>query len=236
MSTLAAHGPDREGRWLYRVGGLSALLIGVGYLLAIAAYVSVIGPPVTGVVDRITSTAAHATTWWVILGLNVLTDVLFVPVALALYLALKDRHQGMMLVGTACMALFIVLDLALTWPSYASFIVLGGRYLAATSDAERTLAVTAATLAHTMMDTFLTVIYTILFPALWHLLTGVVMLKSAFSRPTAWLGIVAGVLSIVSVVGPFFVKELGFAVVLASLLIAVWVFLLGFRLFRLARP
>ena len=60
--------------------------------------------------------------WWAILGLSVLTDLLLVPVALALYLALKGVDRDAMLVATAFIGLFVVLDLAVTWPNYASLI------------------------------------------------------------------------------------------------------------------
>jgi hypothetical protein len=40
----------------------------------------------------------------------VLTDLLFVPVALSLYLALKGVNRNAMLVATAFLGLFIVLE------------------------------------------------------------------------------------------------------------------------------
>jgi hypothetical protein len=49
----------------------------------------------------------------------VATDLLFVPVLWALYAVLKNVNRTMMLAGTSLVALFIVLDLAITWPNYA---------------------------------------------------------------------------------------------------------------------
>ena len=64
--------------------------------------------------------------WSGILGLSVVTDLLFVPVALSLYLALKEITRNAMLVATAFVGLFVVLGLAVTWSNYASLIVLSG--------------------------------------------------------------------------------------------------------------
>jgi hypothetical protein len=47
--------------------------------------------------------------WWAIVGLSVLTDMLYVPVALSLYLVLKVINRNAMLIATAFVGLFIVL-------------------------------------------------------------------------------------------------------------------------------
>jgi hypothetical protein len=57
----------------------------------------------------------------------------------------------------------------------------------------------------------------------------------AFGKLAAYLAMVSGILGIVSVVGPFFVRASGLAVVLSSALITVWAFLPGYRLCRLGR-
>ena len=43
-----------------------------------------------------------------------------------------------MLLATACVGLFTVLDLAITWTNYASLITLSGNYAAAANDAQST--------------------------------------------------------------------------------------------------
>src|SRR5712691_6359165 len=101
-------------KWLYRVGGISALVLGLAYIATIALYVPVGAPP-SGAEARLTYLAGKTTVWWAILALSVLTDFLFVPVALSLYLALKRLNRNAMLLASACMGLFIVLDLAVTW-------------------------------------------------------------------------------------------------------------------------
>jgi hypothetical protein len=87
--------------------------------------------------------AGHTAVWWAILGLSVLTDFVFLPVAWSLYLALKSANGNATLVGAGLLVLFAVLDLAVTWPNYASLISLSGDYAAATTDAQRAASVAA---------------------------------------------------------------------------------------------
>ncbi len=60
------------------------------------------------------------------------------------------------------------------------------------------------------------------------------MLKSVFSKSTAYLGVLTGVLGVISVVGSFF-GVLGAAIIATSILTTVWVFFVGFRLCGLAK-
>src|SRR5436305_11135578 len=83
------HTFDPEGGWLYRAGGISALLLGLGYVITIPLYLYVGAPPHEAEA-WLTHLAGKTTVWWAILALSVLTDLLFLPVALALYFALKS--------------------------------------------------------------------------------------------------------------------------------------------------
>ncbi len=119
-----ANAVDPDGKWLYRVGGVCALLFGIAYIVIIALYIPV-GAPLSGGEARLEYHAGNTTVWWAIVGLSVLTDFLLVPVALSLYLALKEVNRDAMLLATALIGLFVVLDLSVTWPNYASLIALG---------------------------------------------------------------------------------------------------------------
>lgn len=225
---------DPDGKWLYRVGGISALLLGIAYIITIPLYVQV-GTPPSGGEARLQYLAGKTTVWWAILGLSVLTDLLFVPVALALYLALKGVNRNAMLVATAFVGLFVVLDLAVTWPNYASLITLGGDYAAATNDAQRAAYIPAANYASAVLESTLEGVYSIVTLSVGILMVGLVMLKGAFGKTTAYLGIVTGILGIVSVAGPFIVNTLSQVIIVASALTTVWVLLVGYRLYQFGR-
>jgi hypothetical protein len=216
------------------VGGISAIVLGVAYIIIIPLYVYVGASPSGGEV-WLKYAAGKTRVWWIILGLSVLTDFLFVPLALSLYFALKGVNRDAMLIATSLVGLFIVLDLAVTWPNFASLIILSGNYAAATTDAQRAAYVAAADYASAVLTSTLEGVYSILVLSLGILIVGVVMLKSIiFSKTTAYLGLGTGILGIISVAGPFVLSTLGVAVIIASVLTTVWVLFVGFRLYRLS--
>jgi hypothetical protein len=227
---MMVHSVDPEGRWLYRVGGISALILGLAYIITIPLYAEA-GVPPSDAEAWLKYLAGKTVVWWAILGLSVLTDVLFVPVALSLYLALKGVSRNTMLVATAFVALFIVLDLAVTWPNYASLISLSGKYAAAANGDQRAIYVAAASYASAVLTSRLEAVYSILVLSLGILLIGLVMRKGSFSKSSAYLGIVTGFLGIAAGVSTF-----GLIVILAAVLTTVWVLVVGYRLYRLGRP
>jgi hypothetical protein len=225
---------DPDGKWLYRVGGTSAIVLGIAYIIIIALYVPVGAPP-TGAEARLMYVAGNTTLWWAILGLSVLTDFLFVPLAFSLYAALKGINKNLMLMGTAFVLLFVVLDLAITWTNYASIITLGGQYTSATNDAERAVFVTAAIYPTLMLESGLLFVHNTLTLSVGILMTSVVMLKGIFSKTTAYLGVATGTLGIAAVVGPFLVSALSGVIIIASILTTAWVMFAGYRLYWLGQ-
>lgn len=219
----------------YRAGGVSALVLGISYLIITALYV--LGGVLSGGAEEwLGHLTGHTNEWWAILYLSVGTDILFFPVAWSLYVSLKRLDQNALPAGVGFLMLFAVLDLAVTWPNYASLIGLSGQYAAAVDGVQRAAVVTAAASAFEVLSSGLFGVYTILVPSLGILLLGIVMRKGVFGRLTACLGIATGILGIVSAVGPFFVPSLGMAAVATSVLTLVWVFLVGCKLLQLSRP
>jgi hypothetical protein len=225
---------DPDGRLLYRAGGVSALVIGIAYLVIIALYIP-IGAPPSGAEARLVYLAANTRMWWAILSLSVLTDVLFIPVGLALYLALKGINKSAMLLATACVGMFVVLDLAITWTNYDALITLSAKYAAASNYAEKAATVAAAIYPSEVLESRLLFVYNSLTLSAGILMSGFVMLKGIFSRSTAYLGLVTGILGIISVFGPFLIPALSLTIVVTSLLTTVWVLLVGHGLYRLGQ-
>ena len=179
---------DPDGKPLYRVGGISAIVFGLAYIVIIALYVPMGARP-SGAEAWLEYIAGNLTAWWAILGLSVLTDFLLVPVVLALYLALKGIDKNAMLVATAFVGLFVVLDLALTWTNYASGIALSGYYAAATDDAQRAVFVAAAIYPSSVVESNLLFVYNSLTLGVGILITGLVMLKGILQQEHGLLGL-----------------------------------------------
>lgn len=221
-AATSARAVDPGGRGLYRVGGLCALALGAAYVVTLALY-AVVGAPPSGGEAWLEYAAGKTAAWWAILGLSVLTDFLFLPVALALYLALRGVDRNAMLLATAFIGLFVVLDLAITWPNYAALIALGSTYA-------------AASYASAVLTSTLAGVYNIVTLSVGILIVGVVMLKGPFGKGAAYVGVATGVLGVVSVAGPLLVSALGVAIIVASALTTLWLCLVGYRLYRLGQP
>jgi hypothetical protein len=118
----------------------------------------------------------------------------------------------------------------------AALIALSGSYTSATNDAERAVIVTAAMHPSLVVESNLLFVYNSLTLAIGILVTGLVMLKGIFSRSTAYLGLMTGILGIVSVTSSFFSSSLsGVTIILASVLTTLWVLFAGYRLYRLGQ-
>jgi hypothetical protein len=169
------------------------------------------------------------TVWWTILGLSVFTDFLYLPVAFALYLALKELNRNLMLLATAFVGLFVALDLAVTWSHYASVLTLYQNYATATDDAHRAGYIAAANYASAMLNSPLEIVYAIVTLSSGILLIGFVMLRGVFDKITSYLALGTGVLGILSLTG------FSFAIIGNALFATAWLFFAGYRLYRLAQ-
>jgi hypothetical protein len=225
-TTVDAVSADQK-QW-YRVGGVAALLLGIGYVIIFPLYAHVGAPP-NGVEAWFRYLPGKTTVWWTILGLSVFTDFLYVPVALALYLALKGVNKNGMLLATAFVGLFVVLDLAVTWSHYASILTLYRNYSTATDDAHRAAYVAAANYASAMLTSPLEIVYAIVTLSSGILLTGFVMLRGPFNKITAYFGLATGIFGIASLTG------LSLTIIGNALFATAWLFFVGYRLCRLAQ-
>lgn len=225
-STVDAIGPDQKQ--LYAVGGISALLLGVGYLIIFPLYAKVGAPP-SGGEAWFRYLPGKTSVWWAILGLSVITDFLFVPLALALYAALKSTNRTAMLLATAFVGLFVALDLAVTWSHYASILNLFSEYSTTTDEVQRASYLAAANYGSAMLTSPLEIVYAIVTLSSAILIVGFVMVKGAFDKATAYLALATGILGVASLTG------LSFAIIGNALFATAWLFRVGYRLCRLAR-
>jgi hypothetical protein len=225
VTGVAAHPDDK---WSFRIGGLAALAIGVAYLVIIVLYASV-GVPPQGGQARLDYLVGKTSAWWAIVGLSVLTNLLYVPVALSLYFALGRVNRFAMLLGVSFIGLFVILENAVNWTSYGALILLSKNYASATSESQRAIFVAAATYISAVLESPLAAVWAIGTLAVAFLAIGMVMLKGVFGRLTAYVGIAAGLFGIAAVTG------VGKAIILNALAVTVWLFLVGYRLCRLGK-
>ena len=217
-----------EEKQRYRWGGIAALLLAIGYLATIPLFAWVGAPPVTGEA-WFRYVPGKTTAWWVILWLMVVTDLLYLPVEWALWTDLRKAGRNLMLATVACLHLFVVLDLAVTWTHHAALLALFQNYSHAVDEAHRLAYLAAAEYAASIYATPLLTFYIIAIPSLGVLLASIVMIKARFGKASAWTGVIAGVFGLLSLTGFF-------PLVMANALgVTLWFFLVGARLLRLGK-
>lgn len=219
---------DPEAKWSYRVGGLAALAIGAAYLVILGLF-AVVGAPPVGGEAWLRYLAGKTTIWWAIVDLSVLTNFFYLPVALALYFALQRVNRMAMLIAVACVGLFVVLEPAVNWAGYAALLTLSGDYAAATTDAQRAVYIAAASYPAAVLDSPLALLYAIGTLSTGILIIGLVMRHGVFSKLTAYLGVITGLLGLVAV------ADVSVAVILNAVCATLWLFLVGYRLYRLGQ-
>jgi hypothetical protein len=215
-----------EKKW-YRAGGIAALLLAIGYTVIFPLYFRVGAPP-SGGDAWFKYLPGKTTTWWAIVAVSVLTDFLFVPVTLTLYLVLRRQGKNAMLLAAAFVGAFVLLDLAVTWSHFASILTLYEKYAAATDEVQRAGYVAAANYGSAMLTSPLEIVYAIVTLSVGILVIGLVMLRGVFNKVTAYLGLLTGILGVASLSG------LSLAVIGNALSATVWLFFVGYRLCRLA--
>ena len=133
-----------------------------------------------------------------------------------------------MLIGFTFVILFVILENAVNWTIYGALLLRSQGYATAPSESQRAIYISAATFASAVLDSPLAAIWAIGTLSLGILLIGYVMLKSEFSKLTAYIGIVTGILGIIAVVG------VSIAIILNALFATIWLFFVGYKLFRLS--
>ncbi|GEM_PF-144389 len=214
---------------LCKVGGAAALAI----LLLMAVQIAVFeaGPPPSTVTGWFELFQKSPLLGLLDMDLLLIVDqVLMALVFLALYVTLRWSRQPFMAIALA----FALLGIAAYFASATAFemLSLSGKYAAATAEAERSVLLAAGEVAlATWQGTAFNVGYVLEGAAL--LITALVMLRSdIFSKETAYVGIVLGVMSLV----PPTVPAVGMFFALGSLTpLAVWLLLVARRLFQLGR-
>jgi hypothetical protein len=221
---------DTNWRTLYRVAAGAALLVVATLPVAIVVYL--LWPTPATVIDFFALLQANRLAGLVDLDLPLVLDqLLTIPIALALYVALRERNQSLMAlatVGTIVGAVLIVVSHEATF----SMAALSDQYAAATTDVERAVVLAAGqTLLAMFTGTAFSIGYVL--AGLSGLVASWVMLGSrSFGRTTAYAGIALYALMVI----PPTVGTVGLVMSFASLApLAVWLVLIAWHFFELSR-
>jgi hypothetical protein len=223
--------PDPSWRSLYRAGGISAVLFVVLILAAIVLVVIAPPPLNAGGAATLQYIASHKVLYIVEQVLWLAPSVFAAVVFLALFQALKHLNKSYAALGALAGFVSWLLGLAIptTGGGAPVLVYLSDQYMAATTAAQHTAFATAAEAF--IAENNITTAVGILAPV-GILILSLVMLKGVFPKSIAYLGVVTGVLGIVSealrpLIGPgYFVY---------GILMPTWFLVVGWKLYRLGR-
>lgn len=241
MTNQITHAETTDSAWkgLYKVGGAAALIVSV--LLPIEIIVFTAYPLPSTVIGYFTLFQSNR-----LLGLldlyllEILAYALFVPMFLAIYVALRRANESYMALATTLAIIGIAVFLATNNPF--SMLSLSDQYAAATTDAQRSLFLAAgqAILANTNQRAVEGFNMGLLLVSVAGLIVSAVMLRSnIFSKVTAYVGILANAISLAEYFRLAFVPAAVLLLLIiataSGLLLLIWYILIARRLFQLGQ-
>lgn len=230
---------DSNWKSLYKFGGVAALIVAV--LFPIEIIVMITYPLPSTVIGYFTLFQSNRLIGLLDLYLlEIPAYILFVPMFLALYAALRRTNESCMALATTLAIIGITVFLATNNPF--SMLSLSDQYAAATTDAQRSLFLAAgqAMLANTNQRAVDGFNMGFLLVSVAGLIVSAVMLRSnIFSKVTAYMGILANALSLAEYFRLVFVPEavilLLFIAIASCLFLLIWYILIARRLFQIGR-
>jgi hypothetical protein len=222
---------DSSWKGVYGIGGLCLLVCGIIFVL-VAIFSMILGPAPSSGEEYLLGLASHEQIALLNFGLYAISDILFIPVALALFLSLKQVDKNAMLIAAGLMVMYSIFDLAITELNSLALVNLTHQYAAATSDAQRSAYIAAADFALSTIP--IATFFTYLVSSVGLIIASIVSFKGVFNKITAFLGLTAGV---EGTIGAFYVFFPSLAGLLLPALIAygLWGVTGGIRLFKLSR-
>jgi hypothetical protein len=245
-------GPDAETAdpaWksLYIIGAAAALIMVAMYLISMPIYFSAYSkaPPPANVLEWFTLFQNDWITGLFFLGLaDIVINIAWLPVSLALFAALKHANKSLMAVATA----FVFVGVTAYFASNIAFAMLSlsHQYAAATTEAQRSLLLAAGQALIAVSQG--TGVYVAALVSVAALIMSVVMLRSkVFGKLTAYIGILGFALLLLGVPfstyttvsptgpGPVVTAIIAIQYAGGGILSMVWYFLIGRRLLQLGR-
>lgn len=229
-----------ESKWkgLYKIGGISAILAAV--LLLIEIIVFTIWPQPGTVIGYFTLFQSNK-----LIGLidfyllEFIAYILFVPMFLALYVALKRCNGSYMIIALSLSVLGVAIFLA-TNNSF-SMLSLSNQYMAATTEAQKSIMLAAGQtmLVNTGQRAFGGFNTSFLLISIAGIIVSAIMLRSDnFGRNTSYVGIFAFAISLAEYVRMIIVpSELTLLLIIAILsgvFLMIWLVLVGLNLIKLS--
>jgi hypothetical protein len=221
--------PDSRWKDLYKIGGISSIVIAVSILFAIVAFFiwpykgafsSMESIFVTLQTDRLGGLISLDISMLLIAPVNIL-------MFLAIYAALKRSNESVALIALVLALMAVVL--VIVCRPLVELVSLSDRYAAATNVAEKMRYLAAGEVLRVQLDGTAWIMQTVFF-MLAGLMNSLLMLHTRlFSKATAWLGIINSVVGL-----GFFLPTIGILLLFLNTIGTIpWCILLARDFFRI---
>jgi hypothetical protein len=222
---------ESQKRLLFLLGGVSAFVLVMGYLSTFPLYAMVGGSPPAEILSRLQYFASSSTSWWIILSIMVITDLLYIPIFYSLFHSMNQKNKHWMLLASTFIGLFIILDISITWTAYSVLLTAGKDFINTVSEVQKEGIIAAASYATELLNSPLIGIFAIVFPAIGELITSVLLVRDQEKVAGYW-GIITG-LSGIAYIGSYINQSLEPLRIVNALFVTVWFIFIGIRLLRM---
>lgn len=208
---------------IFRTGAISSVLVAVFIIVALVAGL-LAGPAPQDVTQALVRIDVNKLLITLGLGAGIIIALFLIPVIPALYLALREVQHTYALLASVIGGVGVVTSLLSSSTQYA-LVRLSDSYATA-SAADRTAIVAASNAMRGSSNVSFT--ETGILFGVATILISLAMLRGVFSKWVGWVGIVAGILSFLSLVPPISILLLA-----ANVIYVIWFIGVGARLYRL---
>lgn len=214
-----------------KVGGISALTIGVLYSVITYLYISS-GKLPDDPAKALEHLNNYRSEWIGIIVLSIITDILYIPFIISLFNNLSKNNLFKVIVGSALIIVFVIIDLVYTWPGYTQLMKLSEDSKSFLTLSQNSFILLSSASLLKILNSPLTAFYLIFLPSIGIALVCLGISKSRFGVPIIVLGCLIGFTGVISSIGFIFFKPLGIGFIITSILTLLWLFAIGYKLLK----
>jgi len=208
---------------VYRIGGISAIISGILGALLIALFFILGRIPSEGGA-MLEAIGSNSLVFRATFGLMLVFQLVILPIIPGLYFSLRGVARTHAMFGGFISGIGAILGIVLASIMYSMLSL--SEAFASSFGAERPALAAAAQVAISFSNTLFVVSYALVAIGLF-LIFGVAMLRGGYAKWMGWLGILTGIVILLSIIPP-----LNILFFVATALMAIWFFGVGAKLYK----
>lgn len=225
-----------DDRWhsLHKIGGISAIMIAILLIGEVFVY-SAIPNPISPIehIELFLKKPLVGLLHFDLLGM--IAYLLFIPMILSLYMALRQNNRSVILIATVLFCVGIAVFFATN--TAFSMLSLSKQYALIETEAEKAMLLASCQTMITLFNVHAFMVSYIIVSAAWLMIGSVMLWSKLFNRFTAYMGILAGATGIIAEILENTSKallEVAIAFYFAAIVfLFIWILLTGRQLLHL---